>query len=368
MTLKRQERSSKSGNRFHLRNIQSGSSAMERGVSERKKQNYNSSYMYFHRHIIILFFFFLSSGHLSAFSILQEFPNLRLQEYPLSCEISMVRNMLTVITGQGITENQIFDRLRGSFSYQKALSSEKDGKIIRLWGDPERGYVGDPRWSQYQYTGYGVYEKPLAEVLYSYGFNSEIINAWDYPRRWLTQFSHLLLLLHALEQGKFVWLWGDICTDPQYEDGSIPMKKFSQKHFREGLTGKNDCTSFSADRTLTWYYEENGILRKIIWLSGEHTFILLWYRGTLDHPTHIEVFDTRTGIHVYPLEEWFRKWWLVENRSLIVDTGKDKTVLQDTPWKLPIQKVTTSEPEKPQTPKPYTVIPGLTPWDVRVIE
>ena len=53
-------------------------------------------------------------------------------------------------------------------------------------------------------------------------------------------------------------------------------------------------------------------------LSGDHAFILIGYEGSRTHPTHIRVFDTNTGFHLYPISEWMRKWNAMDNRSLIV--------------------------------------------------
>jgi hypothetical protein len=51
-------------------------------------------------------------------------------------------------------------------------------------------------------------------------------------------------------------------------------------------------------------------------LSGEHAFILLGYIWPRIRPTHIIVWDTDTGRHIYPMDEWMRKWWLLDYRAL----------------------------------------------------
>jgi hypothetical protein len=35
-------------------------------------------------------------------------------------------------------------------------------------------------------------------------------------------------------------------------------------------------------------------------------------------PTHIRVWDTDTGYHLYPVVEWMRKWEAMDYRSIII--------------------------------------------------
>jgi hypothetical protein len=66
---------------------------------------------------------------------------------------------------------------------------------------------------------------------------------------------------------------------------------------------------------LRWTTPEGKVIDAI---SGEHAFILLGYIGSLEKPSHIIVFDTDTGRHIYPYSEWMRKWALMEYRSLLI--------------------------------------------------
>jgi hypothetical protein len=120
-------------------------------------------------------------------------------------------------------------------------------------------------------------------------------------------------------QGKYVQLWGDFCTNPIYEDGMLERKNFSQAQANLGKNAKNDCWGYSANRTISWYFQENGKKAFHRGLIGEHNFYLLGYEGTLNDPINIIVWDTQTGRHIYPVEEWMRKWRAMDYRSVIID-------------------------------------------------
>jgi hypothetical protein len=67
----------------------------------------------------------------------------------------------------------------------------------------------------------------------------------------MTNQEHLERLLSSLDHGGHVILWGDWCTDPQYEDAVLSSEKtLLQKVFP--LPGKNSCERFSEKRTLEW--------------------------------------------------------------------------------------------------------------------
>ena len=72
---------------------------------------------------------------------------------------------------------------------------------------------------------------------------------------------------------------------------------------------------------------DENYIRTIKWLNGEHAFILLWYRWDINNPTHITVYDTLTWIHNYETSEWIRKWWQLNNRSVIIAKDKSNTKL-----------------------------------------
>lgn len=109
-------------------------------------------------------------------------------------------------------------------------------------------------------------------------------------------------------------LWADWCTDPRYEDGIVSRDR-TQIMRAFPLAAKNTCSRLNLDRRFTWQTMEGKIVEA---LDGDHVFVLLGYIGKKENPSHIIVWDTDTGRHIYPLREWMRKWSLMDNRSLII--------------------------------------------------
>lgn len=87
------------------------------------------------------------------------------------------------------------------------------------------------------------------------------------------------------------------------------------------MNSKNSCLAWGKNRKLSWKTWKNGELVPVEALSGDHAFVLTGWIGDKNNPTHIKLYDTQTGLHTYPTEEWMRKWSLMQNRSLaIADT------------------------------------------------
>lgn len=244
-----------------------------------------------------------------------------IQKRPLSCESAAAADIITYFTKKSIDEYKVFDLLKKDMDYK---SKEVWG--IRVWWNPNKGFVGHVSyyWSrksikpfQRLYSGYWVYEKPIWEVFDKFGLNSMIINKNNY-NEFFDEKDHLKLVLESLDKGKMVQLWGDWCTDSKYEDWTIKRSEYSQFDANQNKTGKNYCSTFYRDRTLTWYYYEDWKLKKHIGLSWEHAFILLGYEWYIDNPEKIIVWDTDTGYHKYPIKEWMRKWKMMNYRSIIV--------------------------------------------------
>ncbi len=231
--------------------------------------------------------------------------DLSLQRYRLSCEIAATRIALSAL-GRQMSEDQILSRL--SFSSIDPLGS--DG----VWGDPDLGFVGRIAGSQAEQTGYGVYEAPLQDFLANIDYHSEILNESRYTELGMTPAAHLSILIDQLRQDRQVVLWGDWCTDPQYEDGTV--REIDMSMIREyGVAARNTCSTFSLNRQILWMTPEG---KNVSGLIGEHAFVLLGYIGDPMTPTHIIVWDTDTGRHTYPITEWMRKWSAMQYRSLII--------------------------------------------------
>ncbi|MCP4523299.1 MAG: hypothetical protein GY828_03700, partial [Candidatus Gracilibacteria bacterium] len=227
------------------------------------------------------------------FDISDILPYKRIQERSLSCELSATSDILSYFKNEKISEISVINQV--DKSQYNELPKKENGVLI--WGNPNAGYVGNIhktkngiKATQTGMTGYGVLEKPIAKIYQKNGLNTKIITKADYNTQY-SQRTHLTEILISLKQGKMVQLWGDYCTDPRYED----------------TNKKNTCSRFSQSRELVWYYKENGELIKHTGLAGEHAFYLLGFKGEIQNPTHIIVWDTNTGKHIFPIKEWMRK-------------------------------------------------------------
>ncbi len=225
-----------------------------------------------------------------------------IQKFSLSCEIASVR-MVMESFGKRRSEESIFRKIPRA---EWVMSNW-------IWWDPEVEFVGYYTGTQWWRTGYGVYEKPLADYLDSEWYTTEIINQTLYATG-MSPHKHLLSLLDKMKGWSRVILWGDWCTLEAEDDGMIPSGgKWILRYFP--VAARNECARSSESRKFSWM---TPAWKKISWLSGEHTFMLLGYIGTKEWITHIIVWDTYTGRHIFSYDEWMRKWQLMEYRSLTV--------------------------------------------------
>jgi len=228
----------------------------------------------------------------------------RIQERSLSCELSATSDIVAYFINRKVTESYIIKQVDKSF-YNKALQIVDNKKI---WWNPNLWYVWYidklPDWSdakQYNATWYWVLEKPIAKIYKKLGFKIKVLTNKDYKNNYNKKW-HLSELLKSLSKWSMVQLWWDYCTTPKYED----------------TDNRNTCKKLTSSRKLEWYYEENWKLIKHTWLVWEHAFYLLWYSWWVENPTHIIVWDTKTGKHKFPIKEWYRKWDKMQNRSIII--------------------------------------------------
>ncbi len=228
---------------------------------------------------------------------------LTLQKYKLSCEIAALRMVIFSLTWESISEEEILS----SFPIFEWKLWED-----RVWWDPEKEFVWSYTGSQRANTGYGVYEAPLAEYLDGLAIKGIISNI--YTDEFIMPYDRLRKWLDAIHSGSRVILWWDWCTSLDNEDGVV--EKIDTYIFRFfPITAKNSCDREVEYRGISWYIKKWALIK---WLSWEHVFLLLWYIGSIEKPTHIIVWDTDTGKHVYRYSEWMRKWKLLEYRMLII--------------------------------------------------
>ncbi len=277
---------------------------LDHNIDDRLRQDLDRNEKYLSKMLAIRYPFVVKNQFpLPTFDITDTL-HFSLQKYSLSCEISAASMIIHQLSNP-MTEDTFIGKIK--FSGNDVM----DGG---MWGNPDTWFVGSITWSQRKHTGYGVYEFPVAEVMKTLGLHTEIINESQYNDRGLTPVSHLSILLSHLEKWHMVELWGDWCTDELYDDGVVPeidMRLIEQYHF----SGKNYCDTTYENRNISWMTAE-GI--RVDGLVGEHAFILLGYIRVLPHPSHIIVGDTDTWRHIYPINEWMRKWKLLNYRSLIV--------------------------------------------------
>ncbi|MDD2515627.1 MAG: hypothetical protein PHF26_00220 [Candidatus Gracilibacteria bacterium] len=238
-----------------------------------------------------------------------------IQKYSLSCEIATTSDIISTLKNTNVFEDSLISIMPKSYFN---ITSYENG----VWGNPNIGFVGyinivnGNMSKQSEYSGYGIYEAPLAEIYKKYGYNSQIINIYNHSNDY-TKYDHLRDLLLEISDRNYVQIWGDYCTNPIKEDGK--MKNITQYQANKGINAENYCEKWNLKRDLYWYVNKtNG--EKVLFrgLNGEHAFILLGYVGNIEKPDKIIVWDPKTGKHIYPLDEFFRKWDLVENRSIIV--------------------------------------------------
>jgi len=227
-----------------------------------------------------------------------------LQKYPLSCEIAGLRMLLESARGIIKTEEEIIIALP---KYPVPLTASG------IWGDPDREFVWDILGSQYAKTGYGIYERPLVDYLSSIGVSATFSNRLD--GRSIPSKDRLRELLAGMANGSRVMLWGDWCTSEISEDGILPMHQTDFLVRFLHIPAMNPCARSERSRIFSWYTNDG---KEVRWISGEHVFLLLGYYGTIGAPTHVIVWDTSTGRHIFPIDEWMRKWNALDDRSLTI--------------------------------------------------
>lgn len=238
-----------------------------------------------------------------------------IQKYALSCEIAVSSDILSTVLKKDISEEYLVENVSKSFFWEK---SEK----WWIWWDPNEWFVWNIHYynwekaKQSNYTGYWVYEYPLYKIYRNLWFNAKIINKTHYKYNYNKK-NHLTDLLLELKDNNFVQLWWDYCTNPGKEDGIV--KEMSQKKANEWKNWINSCSNWNEDRTLFWYTKnEKNWSMEFRWLVWEHAMNLLGYIWDINNPSYIIIWDPKSGKHTYSIEEFYRKWDLMENRSLII--------------------------------------------------
>lgn len=182
------------------------------------------------------------------------------QEHPLTCEIAALRMALNYV-GVDVTETELINNI--PFSATTSRSAEN------IWGDPEKGFVGNPDGSVFLGTGYGVYSQPIKNLALKYSNATIIKNAT------------LSEVLQYASQDRAVIVWG--------------------------LLSNRYVTYWASyDDTLVTAY------------AGEHARVLMGYSGDISNPEEIILMDPLYGKIAVPTDEFLSEWKVFDNMSVIV--------------------------------------------------
>lgn len=185
---------------------------------------------------------------------------LHTQEHALTCEVAALRMALNFY-GTGITEEELLEKL--SFDTKEPKSPDN------IWGDPDKGFVGDIDGSIFKGTGYGVYDKPIRNLAAEYRPSFTIENA------------DLSDVLEEVENGHPVIVWGLL----------------------------------SRMKPILWQTQEG---KKIEAHPGEHARVVTGFYGTISNPTKIILMDPIYGKVRISKEKFLRDWKIMENRNVAI--------------------------------------------------
>lgn len=181
------------------------------------------------------------------------------QEHSLSCEIASLK-MILDYRGLEVSESELLKYLP---------FSDRGPRKGDIWGDPDVGFVGDIDGSMPKNTGYGVYEKPLKELSYSWR-RADIISNQPFKR-----------LIIELDRGNPVIVWGAV--------------------------GSGNDNS--------WYTPEGKYIKAI---KGAHVRVLKGYVGSRFNPTHVILMDPIYGELRWSTEKFIANWGKLGNRALVI--------------------------------------------------
>lgn len=207
----------------------------------------------------------LLSYHVQNLGPTQKNVNVRLhvpyhrQEHSLSCEIAALKMALNFY-GVDISESDLLKDL-------PFVIHQPRGKD-NIWGDPNQGFVGDIDGTQPN-TGYGVYEKPLAELAGKYRDAQALSGA------------ELEDVLSEVAQNHPVIVWG----------------------------------SLSSGKDISWTTHDGKTIKAI---QGEHTRVIIGFKGTTLQPKSIILLDPIYGTISMSKEKFLKDWRLLENKAVIV--------------------------------------------------
>jgi len=183
-----------------------------------------------------------------------------LQENDLTCEIASLRTALGY-HGTYVSEEELIEKLH--FDTRESMAS--DG----TWGDPEEGFIGDVNGSIFLRTGFGVYDKPIAELAKNYHNASVLENAT------VTE------ILQEVVSGNPVIVWGLL----SYRD------------------------------PVSWRTQEGKTIEVY---PGEHARVAIGFVGEISNPEKIILLDPIYGEIEMDIDKFVYDWSIMENRAVVV--------------------------------------------------
>jgi N-acetylmuramoyl-L-alanine amidase len=182
------------------------------------------------------------------------------QERALSCEIASLKMALNYY-GVAVEENDLY------FDLEFSTFESRDTKN-NIWGDPDVGFVGDID-GKIPNGGYGVYEKPIADISSKYRNSKALINA------------SLSEILNEIKENHPVIVWGTV----------------------------------SSGKDISWKTRDGKQIKAVF---GEHARVLAGFSGTIENPTYIYLVDPIYGNIRMSKKQFLNNWDTLDNRAVIV--------------------------------------------------
>lgn len=182
------------------------------------------------------------------------------QEHSLSCEIAALKMVLNFYDIK-VSENDLL----------KNLPFDEKGPRLKdnTWGDPDKGFVGNIDGA-IPNDGYGVYEKPIADLAEKFGRKAKI---FDKPA--------LSDVLAEVAAGHPVIAWGTL----------------------------------SSGKDISWKTKDGKFVKAIY---GEHTRVIIGYSGSPENPANIILLDPIYGQISWSKEKFLKNWSLLDNKAVVI--------------------------------------------------
>ena len=183
------------------------------------------------------------------------------QENALSCEVASLRMVLNYL-GLDVTESDLLDNIEYSATSSRTISG--------VWGDPQKGFVGNVNGSVVLGTGYGVYNIPIRNLAQKYR-NAETMEQ-----------PNLDKIISHTKQGRPVIVWGLL-----------------------------------ANKTPIYWISYEGKLIKAY--RGEHARIVIGYTGNISNPSNIILMDPLYGKVKMSTERFITEWGMLDYMAVVVE-------------------------------------------------